>query len=201
MAVFPGGDGGPRRTAVSWLEKRDGRRSSRPVSRVSSLDAATVLHYQLLSDWWCLASTACATCGSVMSQPLANPVNPHDQGCLARWFNRVRNSQLAHLGAGGPGLSNAAFAHGVQLLCTTMEDNHTTTLEFERNHSTKSFTEHHGEELGLPTHAMTVQRHPRRRPASHPCFVGQGQKRTILWHARGGLPKLSHHLPTSSHFD
>jgi hypothetical protein len=144
---------------------------------LASPDAATVLRYQPLSDWWRLASTARAAGGSVMSQALANPVNLHHQGRLARWCNRVRDSQLARLGAGGPGLSNAAFAHGVQLLRTTMEDNHTATLEFERNRSTKSFTEHHGDELGLLMQRLCNVTRDEDLPPIHALLVKAGKGR------------------------
>jgi threonine dehydrogenase-like Zn-dependent dehydrogenase len=61
---------------------------------------------------------------------------------------------MARLGVGGPGLSNAAFAHGVGELRKTMTDTHEERLDFERQRNTKTFTDFHGEALAQQMHRL-----------------------------------------------
>jgi hypothetical protein len=120
---------------------------------LASADAAVVAEITPLADWWRLASTNVAAGTSVVSYALTGIATIRDQARLAAWANRVKDAQMARLGVGGPGLSNAAFAHGVAELRTTLEDTHLATLAFEREKNEKTFTDTHG-----PALADTLQR-------------------------------------------
>ena len=64
---------------------------------------------QPLAEWWCLACMNTAGGAGALSQAAHNPANPHESARLALWVSRVRDSQMARLGHGGPGLSNATY--------------------------------------------------------------------------------------------
>jgi hypothetical protein len=66
----------------------------------------------------------------------------------------VKDVQMARLGVVGPGLSNAAFVHGVGELRKTMTDTHEERLAFERQRNTKTFTDFHGEALAQQMHRL-----------------------------------------------
>jgi hypothetical protein len=107
-----------------------------------------------LDNWWRLASTNNAAGNSVVSSALTVVNIPREQSRLNTWASTVKDSQMARLGVGGPGLSNAAFAHGVGELRKTMTDTHVEHLDFERQRNTKTFTDFHGEALAQQMHRL-----------------------------------------------
>ena len=110
-------------------------------------DAAVRAAIQPLAEWWCLACMNTAGGAGALSQAAHNPANPHESARLALWVSRVRDSQMAHLGHGGPGLSNATFARGVDTIRNTMEANLQDRLQYERDRSLKTFSGVHGDAL------------------------------------------------------
>ena len=104
--------------------------------------------------WLRLASTRNAAATSPVAQALRGAATPREQARLTAWANKVKDSQMARLGVGGPGLSNTTFAHGVATLRQTMEDNLTATLDFKRTQSNKTFTDVHGDALALKMHRL-----------------------------------------------
>ena len=79
---------------------------------------------------------------------------PREQPRLTAWANKVKDSQMARLGVGGPGLSNTTFAHGVTTLRQTMEDNLTATLDSKRAQNNKTFMDIHGDALAFKMHRL-----------------------------------------------
>jgi hypothetical protein len=114
---------------------------------LASGDAAAIAALEPVTQWWRLASTNTAGGASVVSSPLLAVTSPRAQSRLNAWASRVKNDQMSRIGIGGPGLSNAAFAQGVNVLTTTMEATHRASLEFERARGDKTFTDFHGEAL------------------------------------------------------
>jgi hypothetical protein len=121
---------------------------------LASADAAVVATIAPLAEWWRLACTDRTAGGTAVSHDLLAVTTPRSQARLSAWAARVKESQLARIGVGGPGLSNAAFAHGVAELKTTMENTHIATLEFERARNEKTFTDQHGAALALQMHRL-----------------------------------------------
>ena len=147
----------------------------------TSADAAEIAKYQPLLEWWRLASTAAAAGGSEISQDLGNPAGPREQLRLAHWANRIWEANLARVGAGGPGLSSAAFNHGISVLRTTMQDTHVATLEFERNRAIKTFSDHHGEALAQKLHRLCSVERDDDLPPVHALLVKSGKGRASVW--------------------
>ena len=81
------------------------------------------------------------------------------------------------MGAGGPGLSNAAFNHGVNMLRATMQDTHVAALEFERNKANKTFTDYHGEALAQKMHRLCGVDRDDDLPPVHVLLVKSGKGR------------------------
>jgi hypothetical protein len=123
---------------------------------LSSADPLEVAAIEPLVQWWRLASTNVAAGTSAISSALHQPTStsPRELGRLTAFANRTKDLQLSRLGIGGPGLSNAAFAHGVTELKTTLEATHQATLEFERARREKSFADIHGEALAQQVYRL-----------------------------------------------
>ena len=62
------------------------------------------------------------------------------ESCAAR----VKRSQSARLGIGGPGITAAGFASGIQALQDTMTANHEAGLRHQRDAANKTFTDKYG---------------------------------------------------------
>jgi hypothetical protein len=120
----------------------------------TSADPVVVASIAPLANWWRLASTNNAAGNSVISSTLTVVNIPREQSRLNTWASSVKDSQLARLGVGGPGLSNAAFAHGVDEIRKVMTDTHEERLDFERQRNTKTFTDFHGEALAQQMHRL-----------------------------------------------
>jgi hypothetical protein len=120
----------------------------------TSADPVVVASITPLANWWRLASTNNAGGNSVVSSALTVVNIPREQFRLNTWASTVKDSHMARLGVGGPGLSNAAFAHGVGELRKTMTDTHEERLDFECQRNTKTFTDFHGEALAQQMHRL-----------------------------------------------
>ena len=138
-------------TAVSTHE--DGRYSllafynTWVAPQMADPDAAVVARWTPVRDWFRAASTNDGAGDSVIKvTPIPSAVPAHNQR-LNAWVARQRNSQLARLGAGGPGLTSAAFAQGVLDIKNTLDANQTTALDYDRQKSNKSFSDKHGDAL------------------------------------------------------
>ena len=66
-------------------------------------DATVRAAIQPLAEWWRLACMNTAAGAGALSQAAHNPANPRESARLALWVSRVRDSQMARLGHGGPG--------------------------------------------------------------------------------------------------
>jgi hypothetical protein len=121
---------------------------------LASVDPLVVTAIGPLAQWWRMASTNLAAGTSVISSPLLLPTSPGEMLRLAAWSSRVKSNELLRVGMGGPALSNAAFALGVNELKTSLEGTHRATLEFERARQEKSFADTHGADLALYLHRL-----------------------------------------------
>ena len=110
-------------------------------------DATVRATIQPLATWWRLACMNAAGGAGVLSQAAHAPASPLESALLTRWVSRVRDSQMARLGHGGPGLSNASFARGVDTIRNTMENNLQDRLQYERDRALKTFSDVHGDAL------------------------------------------------------
>jgi hypothetical protein len=116
---------------------------------------AEIARIQPLAEWWRLASTDVVAAGpTVVARALLATGTPRLQAKLANWSGRVSASQLARLGVGGPGLTNASFALGIAEIRATLEGNHIAALEFERAKNDKTFTDVHGAQLAQVLHRL-----------------------------------------------
>jgi hypothetical protein len=122
----------------------------------TSADPVVITSITPLANWWRLASTNNAGGNSIVSSALTVVNIPPEQSRLNTWASTVKDAQMARLGVGGPGLSNAAFPHGVGELRKTMTDTHEERLDFERQRNTKMFTDFHGEALAQQMHRLCV---------------------------------------------
>ena len=122
---------------------------------LASGDAAVIARWTPLVEWYRVASTNAAAGDSVVANDLTNVATPHATGRLMAWANRVKDAQMARLGVGGPQLSNAAFAHGVTSLQATLVQNHDDRLRVESDLRNKSFSDKHGDALGMVMHRLT----------------------------------------------
>jgi hypothetical protein len=120
----------------------------------TSADPVVVASITPLANWWRIASTNNVGGNSIVSSALTIVNIPREQSRLNTWASTVKDAQMARLGVGGPGLSNAAFAHGVGELRKTMTDTHEERLDFERQRNTKMFTDFHGEALAQQMHPL-----------------------------------------------
>ena len=85
---------------------------------------------------------------------------------------------MARIGVGGPGLSNTAFAHGVDTIRQTLENNLTANLEFQRNRAVRSFTEAHGAILAQKMHRLCGVTDDAHLPEVHSLLLKAGKGRT-----------------------
>jgi hypothetical protein len=120
----------------------------------TSADPVVVASITPLANWWRLTSTNNAGGNLIVSSALTIVNIARKQSQLNMWASTVKDAQMARLGVGGPGLSNAAFAHGVGELRKTMTDTHEERLDFERQRNTKTFTDFHGEALAQQMHRL-----------------------------------------------
>ena len=114
---------------------------------LASADPAVVAKYEPVRDWWRAASTNAAGDASILRVTPVAPGPPNLTTRINGWANRHKEAQLARMGVGGPGLSNAAFAAGVAQIQTTLTDTHADRIQFERDRATKTFAEKHGDAL------------------------------------------------------
>ena len=124
---------------------------------LDSGDAALVAAITPLRDWWRAACTLTAAGGSVIDVDPITSALPLVNQRMTAWVTRQKTSALARLGVGGPGLTTAAFAAGVESLSRTMNTNATERLNYERARSQQSFTEKHGGALAQKMYYLTSQ--------------------------------------------
>ena len=110
-------------------------------------DAAVVAAHQELATWYRCASTNTAANHTLVTVTPATSALPLVNQRLNAWTETVRARELAKLGAGGPGLTTAAFQAGVANLRDTMNDTAAARLQFERDRDNRTFTQKHGDAL------------------------------------------------------
>ena len=74
--------------------------------------------------------------------------SPAENAPLNRWVTRVCDATMAKLGVGGPGLTSAAFAAGVNQVTNALETNKNDTLAYHRAEKDLTFADKHGDALG-----------------------------------------------------
>jgi hypothetical protein len=121
---------------------------------IAAGDVAATAALAPVIEWWRLASTDLAGGNTAISHALLAVTSPRALSRLNAWVARVKASQMSRLGHGGPGLSNAAFSQGVDVLKSAMEQTHLASLEFERARGDKTFTDYHGVALGQQLHRL-----------------------------------------------
>ena len=103
-----------------------------------------------LVEWFRVTCTQAGAAGAVTPVLSVAPMTSGIPGTLARlnlWTNRIRGASMAKLGAGGPGLTSAAFQAGITTMTTTLERNKDDTLAFHRAERDVSFADKHGDAL------------------------------------------------------
>ena len=79
-------------------------------------------------------------------------VAPLEVQRLNAWDSRIRNAELAKLGAGGPSLMAASFTAGINHVTNTLQDTNREQLRAQRDRDSKSFTQKHGAVLAERMH-------------------------------------------------
>jgi hypothetical protein len=108
-----------------------------------------------LANWWRLACTDRAVGGDTeVSLGLVPTTAPALNAKVASHMSRVVVSQTARMGLGGPGLTTAAFAHGIAEVRTTLENNLAQQLAHDTARRVKTFTDFHGTALAATLHRL-----------------------------------------------
>jgi hypothetical protein len=108
-----------------------------------------------LANWWRLACTDRAAGGDTeVSIDLVPTATPALAAKVASHLDRVKSSQTARMGLGGPGLTTVAFAHGIAEVRTTLENNLAQQLAHEAARRVKTFTDVHGAALSATLHRL-----------------------------------------------
>ena len=107
-----------------------------------------------VSDWFRAALTDTAGGGVSVAVAPVDVTAPHNTFRTNAWAIRVKSEIKSRAGVGGPGLTNNVFNAGVADLRTTLNDNATRRLEFERARNERSFTERHGSQLADRMHRL-----------------------------------------------
>ena len=103
-------------------------------------DASVQADAAILELWWRSASMLTAAGNPLVG---TTPVVVGGVGAniaLNAWAQRSRTSAMERLGHGGPGLTNASFATGMDGLRATMNNNHQARIQHEAAIRDKSFT-------------------------------------------------------------
>jgi hypothetical protein len=109
--------------------------------------AAEQATYTPLCEWWRVACTDAAGGAPILAVTPLAPANLRETARLSTWANQVRELAMARVGAGGPGLTSAAFAQGINNITTQLTTNHTAALTYDREKNNKTFTDVHGDAL------------------------------------------------------
>jgi hypothetical protein len=107
-----------------------------------------------LANWWRLACTDQVGGDTEVSIALVPTATPALTAKVASHVNRVVISQTARMGLGGPGLTTAAFAHGIAEVRTTLENNLAQKLAHDTARRVKAFTDVHGTALSATLHRL-----------------------------------------------
>ena len=114
---------------------------------LAATDIAVRTPAEILRDWVRVAVTNNNVGRSTLAiAPIAAGI-PATQVALNRWVTKIKDACLIKLGAGGPALSSAAFNTGVAAIQSTLDNNATNRLQFERDRKNQSFTDKHGDHL------------------------------------------------------
>lgn len=159
-----------------------------------------------LAAWWRLASTNDAGGSTSVARPLLATASPRLSAKLSAWASRVTSGQLARLGAGGPGLTNTAFALGVAEIKNVLQANQVAALEFERDKNNKTFTDSHGTYLADQLHRLCGVPDDEHLPPVHGLIANSSKGKvyallTGLFHERSIrtiLPLAGVHAPTAT---
>ena len=113
----------------------------------AGLASPNAAEFEPLAEWWrgaCMNTAGGATrCASTAVLP-GTPVQAQ---ALALQATRTKEAALARIGLGGPGLSSAAFQHGVTNITATITDRARERLQYERDRQSQSFSQKHGDQL------------------------------------------------------
>jgi hypothetical protein len=108
-----------------------------------------------LANWWRLACTDRAVGGDTEASIALTPTaSPALAAKVAAHLDRVKTTQKARMGLGGPGLTTTAFAHGIAEVRTTLENNLAQQLAHETARRVKTFTDFHGGALAATMHRL-----------------------------------------------
>ena len=119
---------------------------------MASADGLVVTATEPIRDWWRCASTLTAPGTSLLKIiPIVSGA-PHLVQRMNAWVSRIRNTELAKLGAGGPSLTTAAFTTGITSVTDTLELTNREQLRFQRDRDLKTFTQKHGTALAERMH-------------------------------------------------
>ena len=125
----------------------------------------------ILEIWWRAASML-TNAGAPLVSIIPNPVRGVAANmALTAWTQRSRTAAMARLGHGGPGLTNASFANGMDGLRTTMNNNHQARIAHEAAALDKSFTDKFGPSLALRLHRMCGVADDADLPEAHQLLV------------------------------
>ena len=103
--------------------------------------------FEPLAEWYRAACTDNAGGNPLPGLTTVIPVNPGQLQALSAHVARTKTAALSRIGVGGPGLSNAAFAHGVGNITNTITDTARERLQYERDRQNQSFSQKHGQQL------------------------------------------------------
>ena len=117
----------------------------------ASADPAVTAVWAPVIEWFRLSSTNNAAGDCILRIVPAAPPPAHIAP-TQQWFNKIKTDQLARIGHGGPGLTNAAFATGIRDVSKTLEATHQAALKYDQDKSNKTFEDKHGAALAQVLH-------------------------------------------------
>jgi hypothetical protein len=112
-----------------------------------SADDAVRAEVAVIADWFRAASTQDGAGVVAASVETIAAAGPRDAQALRQWTSAKTASDLAVLGHGGPGLTNAAFTAGIADVTHVVNAVNTSRMEFDRQQATKTFADKHGASL------------------------------------------------------
>jgi hypothetical protein len=119
---------------------------------------------------------------SVVRVTPVEPATPPTRMALTNFAARRIKELLGQVGFGGPGLTNAVFQAGVDLLRGTMADNQTTYLDYNCQARRKTFAKKHGAALETRILRFTGQPNKAHLPEIHRLMTNapRGREYSIL---------------------
>jgi hypothetical protein len=139
--------------------------------------AAEAQQWSHVAQWFRLASTDSNAGDSVVRVAPVEPPTPPTRMALTNFAARRIKELLGQVGFGGPGLTNAAFQAGVDLLRGTMTDNQTAYVEYDRQVRRKTFAEKHGAALETRILRFTGQPDEAHLPEIHRLMTNAPRRR------------------------